>query len=77
MVSSWVRRNQALYGQNTDLVISEWLFDFLAGSQKAKVDECGNSDARNGVPVEIFDKLEGKEKEVDPNGAVQQVKLVS
>ena len=45
--------------QRQSTSLTERLLDFFAGRNEAEVDERGDADARNGVPLELVDELEG------------------
>jgi len=48
-------------------VVAERLLDFFSGSEEAKVNERGDGHSGDGVPLELFDQLEGKEEKVNPD----------
>ena len=48
---------------------TEGLLDLLADGDEAEVDEGGDADAGDGVPLEEVDELEGQREEVEPDGA--------
>jgi hypothetical protein len=51
----------------TELVIPKELLNLFSGSQKAKIDESGESYTGYGPPAELVEELERKGEKVDPS----------
>lgn len=44
------------------------MFNLFTGGEESKVNERGDGNAGDSIPVEVFDELEGEEEQVDPDG---------
>ena len=56
---------------------TERLLDLFTGGDEAEINECGDADTGDGVPMELVDQLEREGEEVEPNGAREGCKQSS
>lgn len=67
------KRGESRGGKGTR---TERLLDLLAGCHEAEVNERGDSDAGDGIPVELVDKLEGEGEEVELDSTKRDYELL-
>jgi hypothetical protein len=53
-------------------LLTERLFNLFACCQEAEVYKGSDGNSQDRVPSEIFGKLDGQEKEVEPDSAIQK-----
>jgi hypothetical protein len=55
---------------------TEWLLHLFSCRNKAEIDKGCHRYSGNSVPAELTNELEGKEEQIEPNGAAIMIRIV-